>query len=81
MRTTLVEALRSVRVIGNPELRAGALGSLAAAQILEGNLDAARAAFTEAMTTAAGADPGQQQAAVYVRIADALANRRGTIAE
>ena len=81
MRATLEDVLSSVRVIGNPELRAGALGSLAAAQILDGNIEAARAAFTEAMTTAAGADPGQQQAAVYVRIADALANRRGAVAE
>jgi hypothetical protein len=81
MRTTLAEALRSVRVIGNPELRAGALGSLAAAHMLGGNIVAAQAAFAEAMTTAAGADRGRQQAAVYARIADALANRRGTVAD
>lgn len=81
MHATLAEALSSVRVIGNPELRAGALGSLAAAQILDGNIEAARSAFAEAMTTAAGADRGQQQAAVYVRIADALANRRGAVAD
>jgi hypothetical protein len=81
MRATLVEALRSVRVIGNPELRAGALGSLAAAQVLDGNVEAAQAAFSEAMTTAAAADRGRQQAAVYARIADALANRRGSVAE
>ena len=81
MHATLVEVLSSVRVIGNPELRAGALGSLAAAQLLDGNVEAAQAAFSEAMTTAATADRGQQQAAVYARIADALANRRGAVAE
>lgn len=81
MRATLAEVLRSVRVIGNPELRAGALGSLAAAHALEGNIEAAQSAFSEAMTTAAAADRGLQQAAVYARIADALANRRGTVAE
>ena len=81
MHATLADALGSVRVLRSPELRAGALGSLAAAQILDGNMEAAKAAFAEAMTTAAGADRGQQQAAVYVRIADALANRRGTVAE
>ena len=53
----------------------------AAAQLLDGNVEAAQAAFSEAMTTAAGAAPGQQQAAVYARIADALANRRGAVAE
>jgi hypothetical protein len=81
MHATLAEALSSVRVIGNPELRAGALGSLAAAQVLDGNMEAAQAAFSEAMTTAAGVARGQQQAAVYARIADALANRRGAVAE
>jgi hypothetical protein len=81
MHATLADVLSSVRVIRSPELRAGALGSLAAAQLLDGNMEAAKAAFAEAMTTAAGADRGQQQAAVYVRIADALASRRGTVAE
>jgi hypothetical protein len=81
MHATLADVLSSVRTLRSPELRAGALGSLAAAQVLDGNMDAARATFAEAMTTAAGADRGQQQTAVYVRIADALANRRGTVAE
>jgi hypothetical protein len=81
MHATLADLLSSVRMLRSPELRAGALGSLAAAQVLDGNMEAAKAAFAEAMTTAAGADRGLQQAAVYVRIADALANRRGTVAE
>src|SRR6185312_3019729 len=81
VHATLAEVLSSVRLLRSPELRAGALGSLAVAQILDGNVEAAKTAFAEAMTTAAGADRGQQQTAVYVRIADALANRRGTVAD
>jgi tetratricopeptide (TPR) repeat protein len=81
MRETIVVALQAVRVIGSPELRAGALGSIAAAHALEGNIDAAQAVFAEAMNTAAAMDRGQQQAAVYARIADALADRRGAVAE
>jgi tetratricopeptide (TPR) repeat protein len=75
MRETLGVTLQAVRVIGSAELRAGALGSLAAARALEGDFEAAQAMFTEAMNTAAAMDQGQQQAAVYARIADALADR------
>jgi hypothetical protein len=74
-RETLGATLEAVRVIGSAELRAGALGSLAAARVLEGDVEAAQAMFTEAMNTAAAMDPGQPRAAVYARIADALADR------
>lgn len=77
MRETIDVALQVVRQVRNPELRAGALGSLAAALSSAGDVDAARSAFAESMSAAAGADTGQQQAAAYVRIADALAERRG----
>ena len=80
MRETLAVALETIRVIHIPELRAGALGSLAAANATDGDLDAAQSLFAEAMNTAAAADRGQQQAAVYARIADALADRhRSTV--
>lgn len=74
MRDTLRVTLQAVRVIGSAELRAGALASLAAARVLEGDMEAARAMFTEAMNTAAAVD-GQRRAAVYARIADSLAGR------
>jgi hypothetical protein len=75
MRQTMNVTLQAIRVIGNPEWRAGALGSLAATRILEGDIETARAMFTEAMNTAAVLDGDQQRAAVYARIADSLADR------
>ena len=75
LNETIGVTLQAVRVIGNAELRAGALGSLAVAHAQEGNVDAAQAVFTEAMNTAAAADEGQQRASVYARIADSLADR------
>lgn len=73
---TLDAILQTVRLIPSPELRAAALGSLAAARISTGDVEAAHAAFTEAMNAAAAAERGSQQATVYARIADALADRR-----
>jgi tetratricopeptide (TPR) repeat protein len=81
MRDTIASALQTVRFIGSPELRAGALSSLAAAHAMDGDLEAAHAVFTEAMGTAAALDPGQQQAVVYARIADALADRHRSFAD
>ena len=81
MHETLSVTLQAVRVIGNSELRAGALGSLAAAHVQEGNLPAAQALFTEAMNTAAAIDGGQQRAAVYARIADSLADRHRALSD
>jgi hypothetical protein len=81
LRETIGVTLQAVRVIGSPELRAGALGSLAAAHAQEGNVEAAQAVFTEAMNTAAALDGGQQRAAVYARIADSLADRHRSFAE
>ncbi len=81
LEQTIGVALQAIRIIGNAELRAGALGSLAAARAQEGDLEAAEAVFTEAMNTAAVADRGQQRAAVYARIADALADRHRALAD
>jgi len=75
LRETIGVTLQAVRVIGSTELRAGALGSLAAAHIREGDVEGAQAVFAEAMNTAAAADRGRQRAAVYARIADSLADR------
>ncbi|HEU4624053.1 MAG TPA: hypothetical protein VFS52_04780 [Steroidobacteraceae bacterium] len=75
LRQTIAATLEAVRVIGNAELRAGALGSLAAAHVREGDVEGAQAVFAEAMNTAAAADTGLQRAAVYARIADSLADR------
>jgi hypothetical protein len=77
LRETIDVTLQTVRVIGSAELRAGALGSLAAAHAREGDVEGAQAVFAEAMNTAAAADQGQQRAAVYARIADSLADRHG----
>jgi tetratricopeptide (TPR) repeat protein len=81
LNETLGVTLQAVREIGNAELRAGALGSLAAAHAQEGNLELARTVFTEAMNTAAAVDGGQQRAAVYARIADSLADRHRAFAD
>jgi tetratricopeptide (TPR) repeat protein len=75
LRETIGVTLQTVRVIGSAELRAGALGSLAAAHAREGDVEGAQAVFAEAMNTAAATDRGQQRAAVYARIADSLADR------
>ncbi len=75
MLETIGVTLQAVRFIGNAELRAGALGSLAATQALQGNIEQAQALFTEAMNTAAALDGSQQRAAGYARIADSLADR------
>jgi hypothetical protein len=75
LRETIDATLQAVRVIGSAELRAGALGSLAAAHAREGDVEGGQAVFAEAMNTAAAADGGAQRAAVYARIADSLADR------
>jgi len=75
LRETIEVTLQAVRVIGSAELRAGALGSLAAAHAREGDVEGGQAVFAEAMNTAAAADRGQERAAVYARIADSLADR------
>jgi hypothetical protein len=75
LRETIGMTLEAVRVIGSAELRAGALGSLAAAHAREGDVEGGQAVFAEAMNTAAATDTGQQRAAVYARIADSLADR------
>ena len=75
LRETIDITLQAVRVIGSAELRAGALGSLAAAHARQGDVEGAQAVFAEAMNTAAALDGGQQRAAVYARIADSLADR------
>jgi tetratricopeptide (TPR) repeat protein len=75
MRATIDAALSRVRVIRGGDLKAGALGSLAAAQIVAGDHDAARGTFEEAMDVAAGVEAGPARAAAYARIADALAER------
>jgi hypothetical protein len=75
MRETIGVTLQAVRFIGNAELRAGALGSLAATHVSQGNIEQGQALFTEAMNTAAALDEGQQRAAGYARIADSLADR------
>lgn len=81
MQATLGVTLQAVRFIGNAELRAGALGSLAATHAQEGNLPTAQALFAEAMNTAAALDGGQQRAVVYARIADSLADRHRALSD
>ena len=81
MQETMRATLQAVRFIGNAELRAGALGSLAATHVLEGDVTTGQALFTEAMNTAATLDGGQQRAAVYARIADSLADRHRVLSD
>lgn len=81
LRDTIGVTLQTVRFIGNAEVRAGALGSLAATRVLEGDISAGRALFSEAMTTAAALDSEQQRAAVYARIADSLADRHRVLSD
>lgn len=76
MRETLAIAIETVRQIVPPELRAGALASLAAAHVRAGELDVGRELFVEAMSSAERADPGAQQTSMYARIGDAVADRR-----
>lgn len=75
MRVSIEAALSRVRVMRGGELKAGALGSLAAAQIVAGDDDAARDTFQEAMAVAAALEEGAARAGAYARIADALAER------
>jgi len=79
MQATMGATLQTIRFIGNAELRAGALGSLAATHVLEGDVSTGQALFTEAMNTAAALDGGQQRASVYARIADSLADRHRVV--
>jgi tetratricopeptide (TPR) repeat protein len=75
MRATIETALQTVRVIHSDELRAGALGSLAAARLMLGDREAASTLFDEAMAIAARVKGAPARAAAYTRIADALAER------
>jgi hypothetical protein len=75
MRATIEAALQIVRVIRAEELRAGALGSLAAAQLVAGDEDAALLLFDEAMAVAAQVEPGPARAAAAARNGDALGVR------
>lgn len=75
MHDTIEAALETVRVIRGEELKAGALGALAAARLAAGERDGARLLFDEAMTVAAASADASAQAASFVRIADALVER------
>jgi hypothetical protein len=79
MKATMGATLQAIRFIGHAELRAGALGSLAATHVLEGDVATGEALFTEAMNTAAALDGSQQRASVYARIADSLADRHRVV--
>jgi tetratricopeptide (TPR) repeat protein len=76
MQTTIEAALRTVRVMRGDELKAGALASLAAAQLVVGDADAAQQIFDEAMSVASRSDAGPTRTAAYARIADALGEPR-----
>ena len=76
MQTTIEAALRTVRVMRANELKAGALASLAAAQLVAGDADAAQHIFDEAMSVAGRSDAGPTRTAAYARIADALGEPR-----
>ncbi len=75
MHATIETALQTVRVIHSEALKAGALSSLAAAQLLAGDRDGALLLFDEAMKVAAQLQSAAERAAAYARIADALAER------
>jgi len=81
MRGTFAIAIETVRQIVPPELRAGALASLAAAHVRAGELEAGRELFVEAMSSAERADPGAQRTSMYARIGDAVADRRSVAPE
>jgi len=72
LQTTIEAALRTVRLIRSDELRAGALGSLAAVNLASGNVEAARGLYEEALSVAARTEAGPSRAGAYTRIADAL---------
>jgi hypothetical protein len=76
MRTTIEAALRTVRIMRGDELKAGALASLAAAQLVAGDADAARLLYDEAMSVAGRAEAGPTRTAAFARIADALGEPR-----
>lgn|GEM_PF-1053311 len=75
MLVSIDAAMRTVRAIRGTELRAAALGGLAAVQVAAGDSEAASRTFDEALAAAAAAEPGRQRSAAYARIADAVANR------
>jgi hypothetical protein len=81
VQETIGFTLQAVRLIASPELRADALGSLAATNALQGDLEAGHAMFAEAMSTAAAVESPQQRAEVYARIADSLADRHRSAAD
>lgn len=72
MQSTIEEALRTVRLIRSDELKAAALGSLAAAQLAAGDREAAQVLYDEAMAIAADAEAGPARVGAFARIADAL---------
>ncbi len=69
---TIETALATVRGIRGEALKAGALGSLAAARLAADEREGARLLFDEAMTVAAHSPDASGQASAFVRIADAL---------
>lgn len=81
VQDTLTIALRHAREIAGPDLRAAALGSIAAAYVRAGDPEAAQQAYDEAMRIAGNAERGIQQATTYARIADALGRRRAVEAD
>jgi hypothetical protein len=76
MGATIGAALQTVRVMRGDDVKAGALASLAAAQLVAGDADAARRIYDEAMSVAGRAEAGPTRAAAFVRIADALGEPR-----
>lgn len=70
---TIGAAIQAAREMRGSDLRAGALASLAAAQMSAGGAEAARQLYEEAMSVASRAEPGPARVAAYARIADALA--------
>jgi hypothetical protein len=75
MLDTIETALGTVRGIRGDGLKAGALGSLAAARLAAGEREGAQLLFDEAMTVAAHSADAAAQASAFVRIADALLER------
>lgn len=69
---TMDAALRAARSMRGGEVKAGALASLAAAQMAAGDAGAARRTYEEAIGVASRAEPASARVAAYVRIADAL---------
>jgi tetratricopeptide (TPR) repeat protein len=69
---TIGAALRVARSLSGSDLKAGALASLAAAQMGAGDEEAARQLYDEAMSVASRVEPGPARVAAFARIADAL---------